>query len=504
MGTVALPVALAVGVGATAATAATAAGRTAHVMAYSRSGTTTSAADAPPGAVTLTSTGAEQSYTVPSGVVLLSVDAIGAGGGGTSPGSGYGLTAQLPVTPNQTLYAEVGVPGTNGGLTGFGGGGAAGKTSAGPTTSDAGSDVRTCSEEATSCAGGESSAASRLIVAGGGGGGGGQGSSVSDVCGFSQSGGNAGTGNGSGGTVVTTTAGTVILGSPDATEAPSTPAGGGSSTAPGVGGPSAANCGTGGTSDTSSAAGSPGVGAAGGAAGTGVSDTGGGGGGGGGYFGGGGGASGPEGCISGACDTFFSGEGGGGGSSFVTSAAQLEPGSFGNSSSAPSVTFTPQIEIDSPADGASYREGQVVNASWECNTAVSGCTGTTASGQPVGTTSCGANTYSVTGTIMGQTVIGTADYTVTLNVTTSSLDGATTGTAYRDQLEAACGVSPYKWKITSGTLPKGLKLRSSGMIAGVPYKKDKLGPYTFAVVVKDSANPHDIATGVLTLDLASQ
>jgi hypothetical protein len=506
IGTLALPIALVVGVGATAATAV---GRNAHGVASSRSGVKTSATEAPPGAVTLTSTGGEQTYTVPSGVVLLSVDAIGAGGGGTSPGDGYGLTVQLPVTPNETLYAEVGVPGTDGGLTGFGGGGAAGKTTSGPTTSDAGSgggatDVRTCSEEATSCAGGGTSAASRLIVAGGGGGGGGQGSSVSDVCGFSQSGGNAGTGNGSGGTVETTTAGTVILGSPDATEAPSTPAGGGS-TAPGAGGPSATNCGTGGTSDTSSAAGSAAVGGAGGGAGTGVSGTGGGGGGGGGYFGGGGGASGPEGCIAGACDTFFDGEGGGGGSSFVTAAAQLEPGSYANSSSAPSVTFTPQIEIDAPVDGARYMEGQVVNAAWECNgSQISGCTGTTASGQPIGTTTCGANTYAVTGTIMGQMVTGTSEYTVTLNVTTSSLDGATTGIAYRDQLEAACGVSPYKWRITSGALPKGLKLRTSGVIAGVPYKKDTPGPYSFAVVVKDAATPHDIATAVLTLDLASK
>src|ERR1700691_830089 len=63
---------------------------------------------APPGPTTLTSTGAEQDYTVPSGVVLLTVEATGAAGGGGSGlgGSGFGLTAQLPVTPGQVLYAE--------------------------------------------------------------------------------------------------------------------------------------------------------------------------------------------------------------------------------------------------------------------------------------------------------------------------------------------------------------------------------------------------------------
>ncbi|HEY7948976.1 MAG TPA: putative Ig domain-containing protein [Acidimicrobiales bacterium] len=468
-------------------------------------------AAAPPGPVTLSYTGTEQSYTVPSGVVLLSIQAIGAPGGGTGQsGAGFSLTAQVPVTPGEVLYTEVGEPGTSGGGPGFGGGGAAGATSAGPTNQNAGSgggatDVRTCSEAAKSCAGGAASADTRLIVAGGGGGEGGQGSSVSTVCGFSESGGNAGAGNGSGGTVVTTAAGTVVLGSSDATSSPSTPAGGGTASSPGSGGPSTANCGTGTTSYIDSAGGSSGSTSQGGGGGTGVAGTGGGGGGGGGYFGGGGGASGPEGCIASTCDTFDSGEGGGGGSSFVSSLATLETATDGNASSPPSVTFTPRIEIDSPAAGATYTTGQTVDASWSCDTSqVSGCTGTTPSGSPVQTSPCGAYAYSVTGSIMGQSVAGTVHYAVAMDVTTTSLPDATTGLAYREQLEAACGASPYTWRRTSGSLPHGLKLKSTGLIAGVPYKNDAPGPYTFAVVAKDSTVPrHQTATKVFTLDLTS-
>src|SRR5580698_6604225 len=82
------------------------------------------------GPTTLTYTGAQQTYTVPSGVVLLSIEAIGAAGGGTTGagGSGMDLTAQVPVTPNETLYTEVGAPGASGGIATFGGGGAAGST----------------------------------------------------------------------------------------------------------------------------------------------------------------------------------------------------------------------------------------------------------------------------------------------------------------------------------------------------------------------------------------
>lgn len=135
------------------------------------------------------STGTEQTYVVPAGVSSLSVTAIGAHGGqgyagngvvGGVGGAGAAVIANLPVTPGEVLYVEVGgigasgqPPGTD--LGGFNGGG----NSEDAALSDGGggggggaSDVRLCSTSAVGCPGGADSLSTRLIVAGGGGGGG--------------------------------------------------------------------------------------------------------------------------------------------------------------------------------------------------------------------------------------------------------------------------------------------------------------------------------------------
>jgi Glycine rich protein len=144
---------------------------------------------------TFSSTGAEQSYTVPSGVTVEGVLVQGAWGGSADPqppasntifAPGATLQGYLPTTPGQKLYTEVGQNGTAGGGAKFGGGGAAGGPPpgvpncgigdksvpcSGPWAGSGGgaSDVRTCSELAASCPGGGTSAGSRLIVAAGGG-----------------------------------------------------------------------------------------------------------------------------------------------------------------------------------------------------------------------------------------------------------------------------------------------------------------------------------------------
>ena len=119
---------------------------------------------------TFSSTGAEQTYTVPAGVHSLFITAIGASGGGPmscclAAGRAAEVSGIVHVKPGQVLYVEVGGRGTgpaggfNGGgdsptrngLSVFGGGGA--------------SDVRTLPMAA-----GVVSLSSRLIVAAGGGG----------------------------------------------------------------------------------------------------------------------------------------------------------------------------------------------------------------------------------------------------------------------------------------------------------------------------------------------
>lgn len=247
---------------------------------------------------TFVSTGGEQTFTVPAGVSLLHVLAVGAKGGkGTDQGmkkggpGGFGdrLEANLAVTPGEALFVEVGgagAAGATGGGGGFNGGGSSNNgdfNSAGGGGGGA-TDIRTCSRLAAKCAGALNTLSSRLLVAGGGGGGG-------DIGRMEQpdggDGGDAGR-NGQPGQSLGCNTG-------------STPGGGGmtgSETAGGAGG-SAGN--------DEPPAGNPGTLGQGGAAGTGGSNSQPGGGGGGGYYGGGAGGS-ANGCAGG---------GGGGGSSLV-------------------------------------------------------------------------------------------------------------------------------------------------------------------------------------------
>jgi hypothetical protein len=69
-------------------------------------------------------TGVLDSYTVPSGVTLIEIEALGAKGGGPAGGSGAAITGTFGVTPGQVLTLLVGGQGlTTGTTAGSGGGG---------------------------------------------------------------------------------------------------------------------------------------------------------------------------------------------------------------------------------------------------------------------------------------------------------------------------------------------------------------------------------------------
>ena len=88
-----------------------------------------------------------------------------------------------------------------------------------------------------------------------------------------------------------------------------------------------------------------------------------------------------------------------------------------------------------------------------------------------------------------------------LTITTSSLPGATVGTAYSATVAASGGTPPYTWALTSGSLPAGLSLSSTGVIAGTPTTS---GSTTFGVRVTDSATPTpDTATASLSISVTS-
>ena len=71
-------------------------------------------------------------------------------------------------------------------------------------------------------------------------------------------------------------------------------------------------------------------------------------------------------CSPSPCGNGGTGEGGAAGSSFVSNAIQypevVQPYNVGDVF----VEFMPVIEIDRPANGARYKPGQVVDASWSC------------------------------------------------------------------------------------------------------------------------------------------
>ena len=236
-------------------------------------------------------TGAEQVFTVPSGVDSVQVDALGAAGGtgrqGAPGGTGGAAGAPVSVRPGDVLYVEVGGVGHRGaggwngggdGATEFGGGGGGE------------SDVRTISCR-SGCPGSNASLDSRLVVAAGAGGGGApgtvDGTALAGVGGAAESaGGNAEQGGGSGGAPGT-------LSNPGAGGA----AGSGTFSRPGLPGQSGA-LGQGGSGSGNPAAGQIGFGGGGGA----------------GFYGGGGGGSGPD---STDAEPDLGGGGGGGGASYA-------------------------------------------------------------------------------------------------------------------------------------------------------------------------------------------
>jgi hypothetical protein len=94
---------------------------------------------------------------------------------------------------------------------------------------------------------------------------------------------------------------------------------------------------------------------------------------------------------------------------------------------------------------------------------------------------------------------------VGLHVTTSSLPSVTPETPYGQQLEAIGGTEPYKWKKASGSLPKGLRLTSSGRLEGTVNARtaSKGSSYSFTVTVTDATKRvHQQATATFSLSVS--
>jgi Bacterial Ig-like domain (group 3)/Putative Ig domain len=105
----------------------------------------------------------------------------------------------------------------------------------------------------------------------------------------------------------------------------------------------------------------------------------------------------------------------------------------------------------------------------------------------------------------GVGVNSTQQFTLTvvgLHVTNASPPEVKPGVAYSQQLAAIGGVTPYKWKVPAGTLPKGLRLSVAGLLWGKVSLKNYPhgGSFPITVTVTDSTKKvHQTATANFTV-----
>ena len=84
------------------------------------------------------------------------------------------------------------------------------------------------------------------------------------------------------------------------------------------------------------------------------------------------------------------------------------------------------------------------------------------------------------------------------DITTTSLPDGTTGTSYSQAVNATGGTGPYSFAVTTGSLPAGLSMSSSGAITGTPTAS---GTLSFSVTVTDATGLTD--TQALSIAVSS-
>jgi 6-phosphogluconolactonase (cycloisomerase 2 family) len=104
--------------------------------------------------------------------------------------------------------------------------------------------------------------------------------------------------------------------------------------------------------------------------------------------------------------------------------------------------------------------------------------------------------------IPAQTATANLSITITgaLMITTTSLPNGTEESPYSASVMATGGVPPYTFTVSSGTLPMGISLSSSGVFSGTP---TVAGTSSFTVKATDSSSPAQTATANLSIVVSS-
>ncbi|MFL6314505.1 MAG: beta strand repeat-containing protein [Terriglobales bacterium] len=88
-----------------------------------------------------------------------------------------------------------------------------------------------------------------------------------------------------------------------------------------------------------------------------------------------------------------------------------------------------------------------------------------------------------------------------LLITTTSLADGVVGASYTQTLSATGGDANYTWSLSSGSLPAGLTLSSSGVISGAPTAATT--GTSFTVQVQDTGTPQQTKTQLLSIRIAA-
>ncbi|MGN6778154.1 putative Ig domain-containing protein [Rhizobium sp.] len=87
----------------------------------------------------------------------------------------------------------------------------------------------------------------------------------------------------------------------------------------------------------------------------------------------------------------------------------------------------------------------------------------------------------------------------TITINPSSLSAVTAGTAYSQTLTASGGTGSYTYSLSTGTLPAGVALSSTGVLSGAP---TNAGNFSFTIVARDSSTGTGPFTGAQAYTLA--